>query len=516
MSRNTRALALAVGALMVIAVVVTARRMSPIVTSSDLAITEFYTELATRGELLAGPYSRFGWNHPGPIYFYVLAPFYAAGGHRAAALFAAAVAINLAAIFILTWVVSREDRGPFLVLVTIACLVIAWRVPRLLASPWTAHIPVLASIGFVVVCGAVIGGRYRLLPLLIVFGSFITQTHLSYVPMVGVLSSVAIAGVLVGHRRQAAAVLRISAGLWVLLWLPTIIEASMNRGGNIAELWRFFVANGTGYRATAESIANWSDALNGILRPDLTLPWGGHFVPPPSGWRLPLAMGQVVGLWFVSWSSIRESRRVESGIAACAALATMVGFWSITRIQGDILDHELLGLVALGALNLAILGSALLRVVRPKAWRWHEQAATSASIAALVACTVVGIQHFRVFTSFELRRTDTARIPASYDLLRDSFDQLGIRRPLFRMDGDAVSDGTGILLRLLQTGRPFAVEEGTGSVVGNKFRKTGEEDALVNLSAREGLHLSYAARPGNIVVRDRNPLFVDLMPVRPK
>jgi hypothetical protein len=69
MSQRAPLFALAAGALMVIAVVVTARLLPPIVTSSDLAITELYTELATRGELLAGPYSRFGWHHPGPIYF---------------------------------------------------------------------------------------------------------------------------------------------------------------------------------------------------------------------------------------------------------------------------------------------------------------------------------------------------------------------------------------------------------------------------------------------------------------
>lgn len=49
----------------------------------------------------------------------------------------------------------------------------------------------------------------------------------------------------------------------------------------------------------------------------------------------------------------------------------MVAFWSITRIQGDILDHELFALVALGALNLAILGIAAVRVVWPTAWRWQ-------------------------------------------------------------------------------------------------------------------------------------------------
>lgn len=494
---------------MAIAVVVTARAMPPIVTSSDLAITELYTELATRGELLSGPDSRFAWNHPGPIYFYGLAPLYAASGHRAAALFAAAVAINLAAILALVWVVRRANRGPLLVLATIACLVIAWRVPRLMASPWTAHIPALASLTFVVLAGVVSGGRHGMLPLLILFGSFITQTHLSYVPMVGVLSCVAIATVVLEHRRRAAGVLAASAGLWVLLWLPTIVEAVRNDGGNIGELWRFFVTNGASSHTAAESLGHWSNALTGIFRLDLSLPWGGHLVVEPSRWRVPAAVGQVIALWLVAWWSFRNHRRVEGGIAACAALASMVGFWATTRIHGGILDHELFGLVVLGALNLAILATALVRLGRPATWRWHEHVAVSACIAALVGCTLIGVQHLRAFTSFEIRRSDTVRIPSTYESLRGFFDQRGIRRPLVRMDGDAASDGTGILLRFLQAGRQFAVEESGTSVFGDMFRKTGQEDALVNFSSREGIHLEIAARPGNVVIRDRHPLFVD-------
>jgi hypothetical protein len=504
--------ALAAGAIVVSAVAVTARAMPPIVTSSDLAITELYTELATRGELLVGPYSRFGWHHPGPVYFYLLAPLYAAGGHQAAALFAGAVAINLAAIFMLVWVVSRAERGPLLALLAIACLVIAWRVPRLLASPWTAHVPVLASLMFVVVCGAVVGGRYRMLPLLVLSGSFITQTHLSYVPMAGVLSCVAGMSVIVEHRRKGGAVLAVSAGLWLLLWSPTLIEAAMNGGGNIAALWQFFVTSGAGSQTISESFATWSHALIGIFRKDLALPWGGHFVVEPSPWRAPLAVAQIIGLWFASWWHVRGHRRVESGVAACAALATMVGFWSTTRIRGDILDHELFGLVALGALNVAILGSAVARLFWPASRRWREHVAVSACIAALLGCTLAGIQHLREFTSFELRRSDTARIPATHAIIRDFLEQRGIKRPLFQMHGDALSDGTGILIRFLQEGRPFAVGDPDTSVFGDMFRKTGQEDALVTLSAREGIHLELAARPGNVVIHDRHPLFVDVLP----
>jgi len=39
---------------------------------SDQAILEIYTLHAVRGFWTLGPYSQFGWHHPGPLYFYLL------------------------------------------------------------------------------------------------------------------------------------------------------------------------------------------------------------------------------------------------------------------------------------------------------------------------------------------------------------------------------------------------------------------------------------------------------------
>ncbi len=40
----------------------------------DIAMIELYTRHAMEGNQFVGMYSRFGWNHPGPAYFYMLAP----------------------------------------------------------------------------------------------------------------------------------------------------------------------------------------------------------------------------------------------------------------------------------------------------------------------------------------------------------------------------------------------------------------------------------------------------------
>ena len=106
----------------------------------------------------------------------------------------------------------------------------------------------------------------------------------------------------------------------------------------------------------------------------------------------------------------------------------------------------------------------------------------------------------------------TVRIPATYDVLRGFFEQRGIVRPHFHLQGEATSDGVGIILRLLKAGWPVTVEEDGGSVFPPGFVRTGQEDAVVNVSAREGIHLELAARPGNVVLRDRHPLYVNVVP----
>lgn len=211
--------ALAIAA--VLAIVLYAHVTPPIITDSDIALTELYTQLATHGRVFVGPYSRYGWNHPGPLYFYIQAPFYAAAGHRAASLYAVALAINLFAIATLAWCVLRKANWLASLFLTGACLVFAWRAPMLLASPWTGHIPILPTLAFVIVCAGIASGSTTWLPLAVCLGSFAVQTHVGFAPTVVVLlvSSVA----LVALRKHDHTSLRRS--LHLSIWTATALWA---------------------------------------------------------------------------------------------------------------------------------------------------------------------------------------------------------------------------------------------------------------------------------------------------
>src|SRR5262245_59572957 len=77
----------------------------------DGALLELYTIHAGRAGWALGPYSRFGWHHPGPMLFYAMVPVYRLGGGHALALNAAALAINAISLLAIAWIAVRWARA---------------------------------------------------------------------------------------------------------------------------------------------------------------------------------------------------------------------------------------------------------------------------------------------------------------------------------------------------------------------------------------------------------------------
>ena len=117
----------AAGLLIAVELVALARQAQPVTAVSDTAVIESYTVYASRGAQLVGPYSRYGWHHPGPLYFYLLAPFYRLSGSLTTGLNAGALAINLASVLVLAWVVVRAGGGVLAIVTMAMVAVYAWR-----------------------------------------------------------------------------------------------------------------------------------------------------------------------------------------------------------------------------------------------------------------------------------------------------------------------------------------------------------------------------------------------------
>ena len=169
----------------------------------DIAVLESYTIHATNWELFLGPYSRFGWNHPGPLYFLILAPFYVLSGGRTAGLSAAALAINLGSLLTIVWITLRMGRGLLAVVTTALGVVFMWRMQEMLASQWNPHVLVLPTMVLILLCAAMVSGRSGLLPLVAFVATFAVQTHVGLAPTVLALSGLSLAAVIVSANRSS-------------------------------------------------------------------------------------------------------------------------------------------------------------------------------------------------------------------------------------------------------------------------------------------------------------------------
>ena len=228
---------------------------------------------------------------------------------------------------------------------------------------------------------------------------------------------------------------------------------------------------------------------------------------------MPGALGQVLLLAAVARQDFRSGRLFDSSLALFAALAAGGGLWAITQIRGDVLDHEIFWLAALGGLNVAVLNAAGLR--RLAGWKLGEHAALSACVLLVILVAVLGTSHLRALTAFELRRVNPPAILATYETIREYLRAERVEKPLVHVEGGAWSHSAGVLLRLFQNRISFAVPNASLPMYTSYFRSSGDEDALVTISSDQAFHQQMSARPGNVVLQELRSVSVDAVKIVP-
>jgi hypothetical protein len=103
-----------------------------------------WTLHAAAGTQLLGPYFRFGWNHPGPAYFYLALPIYELCDRRGSALNVFALLVDVIVV-IFTVLETRKLRGTLFAFVVAMLLAILSLVglPFLLTNQWNPILPIL-------------------------------------------------------------------------------------------------------------------------------------------------------------------------------------------------------------------------------------------------------------------------------------------------------------------------------------------------------------------------------------
>ncbi len=218
----------------------------------DWALFELQTRDALHHGVFVGPYSRFGFNHPGPLLFYVLAGPYKLLGSRSISMHITALAVNAASIATIGWVAFRRGRLPIVltVLVPVGLLTHALGAD-LLRNPWNPYLPVLPLLLLLLLAWSVAVGDLWMLPIAIAVASFAIQSHVGLALESLALLAVAGVGVVVqGVRtpgtdraawwRRLAKVSGVSAVVFVVLWLPVGYGTFVKGDGNLRRLFDFF------------------------------------------------------------------------------------------------------------------------------------------------------------------------------------------------------------------------------------------------------------------------------------
>jgi len=195
----------------------------------DYAALELRTLHASHATQLLGPYSRFGWSHPGPAFFYLALPVYEFFHEHGAALNVFAFICNFVAAIAIV-VTASKLRGEVFGLATSLLLGMYETVAArfTLSDDWNPMVPVIpiALLTFLSVRLAL--GSIAVLPWVVFLASAIVQTHVGYAPPVFFLIGVAsllCARQLIAKRVWRSARRRVLSSTLVALLVTVLVWA---------------------------------------------------------------------------------------------------------------------------------------------------------------------------------------------------------------------------------------------------------------------------------------------------
>lgn len=293
---------------------------------------------------LFGVPSRFGWYHPGPLLFLVLAPAQRLLGETG--VLAGTAAVNGAALVGVA-VVARRRGGTALVLWTgllVAALVHAIG-PGLLLDPWNPWVPLLPFVLFVLLAWSVACGDHPALPWAVGIGSFVVQTHVSYVLLVvGLLVGALVVVALSRARAGIGRWLAVAGAVTVVLWLPPIIQQVAGHPGNLGQVVRYFAhlpqfTSQQEAKIAAGPAVGWKTAF-GVMGKQLTPPgpWltGSDvdkydFAATAAAWPAVVVVLGTIGAGMLAW---RRRARDAARLAGVAVAMTVLGVVATARVTG--------------------------------------------------------------------------------------------------------------------------------------------------------------------------------------
>ena len=295
-SSRSSSFAVVVSAIVFLAILLVLNRdlfKVPIWEYTDYAANALQVERAKHFRELLGNYSRWGFHHPGPAFFYIFA-----FGERVLhdwlhlvpaemnAHILCIVVLNTAFLFGAIGTIARHCRSrlfpPAALLLSLFFIYIVNRaIPgSAVFSIWMPHVFMFCFLFFVTVCASVANGESSQLPWLAFSGLMLMHGHVAQPLFVGFLSVAALVtlwwrfGRAVGFReflRRNRKPLAISAALVILFSVPILLDVVMHRDNNIRAILNHAAAHRGMQQSLSQSLKYEFSFLAFIPDPEVVL-----------------------------------------------------------------------------------------------------------------------------------------------------------------------------------------------------------------------------------------------------
>jgi hypothetical protein len=336
--------------------------------SIDLRVRDVFTSAIP----LVGPFSH-GFNHPGPLAFWVLAPLSALTGGAPWSILIGGALVQGAAIAGSGWLALRRGGVVLMVLVLggLGLAYVGLPPGNPFIGAWNPNLAFPFFMLFLLQAWSfALGWRWQLLGAAVT-ATLLVQFHISYAPLIAAAAVWAVAVVLWGQLRGAPArvpddlspdqpsyprVLAVTVGVTFLLWLAPIVQQLVSNPGNFGLIVRYFRTGG------GTTIGQWKAA--GLFAAEFA-------------WRPPWLGGSDRLLFGLS-----ETASTVWLLVPIALLA--VGFFAAHR-SGRVADRRLLELAGITAIASVVAMSRVDLELFPYLFLWRDTAAVFIVVATLWA-----------------------------------------------------------------------------------------------------------------------------------
>jgi hypothetical protein len=361
----------------------------------DLAIIDLRVrDVWSANVPLVGPYSK-GWNHPGPLLFWLLAVPSGMFGQAAWATAAGGALLQAGAIAGSARLAWRKG-GLALLLLVLAVLGLSYSATGgwMVMDAWNPNVAFPFFVLYVLAVWALADGA-RWAPVVVTaVGTFLVQTHVGYLPLVAVGAAAAVAMLVLDARRRGESLrpwrrpLGWSLAVGALLWLAPVFEQLTTPTGNLTRMFRYFRDGGGETAGLGRAL----ELLAAEFRP--LPPWlGGGGVT-----RTFTGVAERVSAWWLlvpvallavgAVAARRTGARSDRNLVVLLAALSLAGVLAVRQSPSTIEPYLFRWRVPLAVLVVAGVLWTLARWTGMRRWPWAWRAAGAVLVVAAVVPSV--------------------------------------------------------------------------------------------------------------------------------